>query len=192
MTVAWWQSSIGTGRRGGVGWGPDQSETIVMVLFRGKSLFVPCLFKPTPGSSQGKWDFFNSLVWVEGRGEVEELREGRFLASGQGTKDPPSPPHLHFSYAPLPPRPFLHPLRMQSQLCWWHWAFHLNSMSNFTITFSATRSVLKPFCVFSQPHLLMHKQMFILLSASLSHSLYMIVHFVMRQEIMPKILANYG
>lgn len=35
----------------------DQSGTIVMVLFRGKSLFVPSLFKPTPGSSQSKWDF---------------------------------------------------------------------------------------------------------------------------------------
>lgn len=44
---------VGVGERGG----PDQSWTIVMVLFRGKSLFVPGLFKPTPGSSQGKWDF---------------------------------------------------------------------------------------------------------------------------------------
>lgn len=57
MTVAWWQSSIGIGWTGEEGGGTDQSRTIVMVLFRGKSLFVPGLFKPTPGSSQSKWDF---------------------------------------------------------------------------------------------------------------------------------------
>lgn len=39
------------------GGGSDQSRAIVMVLFRGKSLFVPGLFKPAPGSSQSKWDF---------------------------------------------------------------------------------------------------------------------------------------
>ena len=53
MVTKYQLALVGVGERGG----PDQSGTIVMVLFRGKSLFVPGLFKPTPGSSQGKWDF---------------------------------------------------------------------------------------------------------------------------------------
>lgn len=48
---------MGQGRGDAGGGGSDQSRTIVMVLFRGKSLFVRGLFKPTPGSSQSKWDF---------------------------------------------------------------------------------------------------------------------------------------
>lgn len=78
---------------------------------------------------------FNSLVWVEGWGEVEELRVGRFLASGQGTQDPLHPP---VSY----PNPFLCPLTMQGQICWRFWAFHLKQQSNCAITFIGMNYVL--------------------------------------------------
>lgn len=51
---------------GGEGGVADQRETIVMILFRGKSFFVPGLFKRTPGSSQGKWDFLTPLCGWKG------------------------------------------------------------------------------------------------------------------------------
>ena len=87
------------GRAGGEARGDaDQSETIVMILFRGKLLFVPGLFKPTPGSSQGKWDFL--LPCVGGR-----VRRGGGTEGGQNLSlgirnSRPPPPHRSSPYPP--------------------------------------------------------------------------------------------